>query len=313
MAEPSAPKRRIAPATLALAAAGILALIAIVIAATRSGGAPDPVANGAAASAPAPGAALEQEIASLRQQLQGDPDNAQLWFELGTRLRALGAAADAERAFRRAMQLQPRNAEYMTYLGEAVLMAQGTADRRDEAEQLFGQALGIDPRNPMTRFYSATMKDQRGRHREAVDDMIALLRDAPPNAAWATNVRNSVENVARLRNIDIGGRLPPAPAPSTATAAIPGPSREQMEAARNIPPSQQSEMVKGMVDRLSARLEQNPRDERGWIMLMRSRLVQGEQAAAAAALRSGLAAFQDDPAVQQRLRAAAAELGIPQG
>ena len=85
-----------------------------------------------------------------------------------------------------------------------------------------------------------------------------------------------------------------------------------MEAARNIPPSQQDEMVKGMVDRLAMRLQQSPRDERGWMMLMRSRMVQNDREGAAAALRSGLAAFGDDAAVQQRLRTAAGELGIPQ-
>jgi cytochrome c-type biogenesis protein CcmH len=86
-----------------------------------------------------------------------------------------------------------------------------------------------------------------------------------------------------------------------------------MDAARGIPPSQQEEMVKAMVDRLDARLRQNPRDERGWMMLMRSRMVQRDQQAAAAALSSALSAFADDAAAQQRLRAAAAELGIPQG
>jgi cytochrome c-type biogenesis protein CcmH len=68
-----------------------------------------------------------------------------------------------------------------------------------------------------------------------------------------------------------------------------------------------------MVDRLAARLQQNPRDEGRWMMLMRSRMVQGEPQEAAGALRSALGAFQDDPAAQQRLRAAAAQLGIPAG
>jgi cytochrome c-type biogenesis protein CcmH len=68
-----------------------------------------------------------------------------------------------------------------------------------------------------------------------------------------------------------------------------------------------------MVDRLAARLQQNPRDERGWMMLMRSRMVQNEPQAAAQAFRSAIGVFGDDPAAQQRLRAAAAELGIPQG
>ena len=89
------------------------------------------------------------------------------------------------------------------------------------------------------------------------------------------------------------------------------PTREQMEAARAIPPGQQDEMVKGMVDRLAARLQQNPRDAEGWIRLMRSRMVLNDPAAARQALQSGLAAFQGDAATQTRLRSAASQLGIP--
>ena len=44
---------------------------------------------------------------------------------------------------------------------------------------------------------------------------------------------------------------------------------------------------------------------------MRSRMVLNEPDAAREALRSGLAAFQDDAATQQRLRTAAGELGVP--
>ena len=47
------------------------------------------------------------------------------------------------------------------------------------------------------------------------------------------------------------------------------------------------------------------------MMMMRSRMVLGEPQLAAEALRSGLAAFQNDPATQARLRQAAQQLGVP--
>ena len=46
-------------------------------------------------------------------------------------------------------------------------------------------------------------------------------------------------------------------------------------------------------------------------MLMRSRMVLNEPAAAGEALRSGLAAFNGDAATQGRLREAARALGVP--
>ena len=48
----------------------------------------------------------------------------------------------------------------------------------------------------------------------------------------------------------------------TATAAIPGPTGEQLAAASSIPPSQQDQMVRAMVDGLAARLRQNSLQEK---------------------------------------------------
>jgi cytochrome c-type biogenesis protein CcmH len=104
----------------------------------------------------------------------------------------------------------------------------------------------------------------------------------------------------------------PAPgAASAATAGIPGPTPEQLAAASAIPPGQQDQMAKAMVQRLADRLKASPRDADGWIRLMRSRMVLGEAEAASQALRSGLAAFQGDAATQGRLKSAAAEFGVP--
>jgi cytochrome c-type biogenesis protein CcmH len=102
-----------------------------------------------------------------------------------------------------------------------------------------------------------------------------------------------------------------APERSVATRGIPGPNQQQLEQARNIPPSQQQQMAQGMVERLAARLRQNPRDANGWMMLMRSYMVQQQPDRAREALRSALAAFSNDPATQARLRTAAQELSIP--
>ena len=63
--------------------------------------------------------------------------------------------------------------------------------------------------------------------------------------------------------------------------------------------------------RLANRLRQNPRDEQGWVRLMRSRMVLNDRPAASEALRAALTAFNGDAAAQQRLRTAAQELGVP--
>jgi cytochrome c-type biogenesis protein CcmH len=254
-------------------------------------------------------------INSLRERLRQNPDNDQGWFLLGLSYRNAGDFEQAAQAFRRASELQPRNADYVAYLGETTLLKGGSDHPSPEATALFRRALQLDANNAQARYYLATLRDLGGDHRGAIDDLVALLHGAPADAPWAAQVRDAVTAIAQQNHIDISGRLPPAPpaapAGSTATAAIPGPTPEQMQAANGIPPSQQDQMVRAMVDGLAARLRQNPRDADGWIRLMRSRLVLHDAGAAQEAFRSGLAAFVGDAPAQARLRDAAGQLGIP--
>ena len=55
-----------------------------------------------------------------------------------------------------------------------------------------------------------------------------------------------------------------------------GPSAEDIQAAQNMSTSDQQEMIRGMVDGLAERLEQEPEDVEGWRMLARSYDVLGE-------------------------------------
>jgi cytochrome c-type biogenesis protein CcmH len=73
-------------------------------------------------------------------------------------------------------------------------------------------------------------------------------------------------------------------APAGANAAR-GPSAEQMQAAKALPPEQRTEMVQGMVENLAARLKDQPDDVEGWRMLARSYRVLGDKAKAAKAAK----------------------------
>jgi cytochrome c-type biogenesis protein CcmH len=64
-----------------------------------------------------------------------------------------------------------------------------------------------------------------------------------------------------------------------------GPTREQMQAARDMSPEARREMIQGMVDRLAARLEENPSDTQGWMRLARSYRVLDKPEAAMKALK----------------------------
>ncbi len=69
----------------------------------------------------------------------------------------------------------------------------------------------------------------------------------------------------------------------SATAGASTPSREAVTAASQLSPEEQKAMIASMVDRLAARLEQQPDDIEGWRMLARSYRVLGRRAEAAEA------------------------------
>ena len=330
MAETVSTPRRLQPATIALALAALIAIGVLVytlaLRGDGSGGAAGANASaGANTAMPADQtqqaaiAEAQARILTLQEALRRDPDNHQAWYELGRLYREFERFADAAGAFRRAMELQPQNATYNNYLGEMLIFT-GTRSGQPlvEAERYLRRGLELEPGNAMSRFYLATIRNDRGDHRGAVDDLIALLRNPPAGESLPPQVRQWAVSLAREHNIDIAGRLPPesaAPPAATgadlATAGIPGPTPDQLRSASGMTPSQQNEMARGMVERLAGRLRQNPRDARGWIMLMRSRMALSEPQLAAEALRTGLAAFPGDSATQGQLRQAAQALGVP--
>ena len=67
----------------------------------------------------------------------------------------------------------------------------------------------------------------------------------------------------------------------TSAEAGSGPSREAVAAAARMTPEEQRAMIAGMVDRLAARLEEQPDDIEGWRMLARSYRVLGRREEAA--------------------------------
>ncbi len=310
---PNSPRRLPNTPTLVLIAAGLVAAASAGVALYRSGG-EAPAAIEAPHGSVKPGEPVPDVttmIAKLEARLRQDPDNPADWRMLGWSYFETGDLMRAAAAYRRAAEIEPNKAENWSSLGEALQTA--STDVSPEAAAAFERALRLDAEDPRARYFLAVQKDLKGQHEAAVADWIALLKDTPAGAPWEADLRRTIEQVAEKRKIDIASRMPAPSGGSVATAAIPGPTPQQMAAASSIPPGQQSEMVRGMVDRLAARLKQNPKDAPGWIRLMRARMVLGETEAAQQALRSARAAYSGDPAVQAQLSRAAQELGVPAG
>lgn len=273
-----------------------------------------PLASDAARPSPNDPEAI---VRSLEDRVKVNPADAEGWQRLGWAYFEGGRHADATRAYRRATNLAPDNATFWSSLGEAVVMASERDPMPEEAAKAFDRAIALDPKEPRARYFLAVRKDLKDDHEGAIRDWLALLADTPPGAPWEADLRRTIEQVGKINGIDVAERLaavkptpphPPVGGMPVATAAIPGPSREQMQAAASLPKGQQDAMVESMVSGLEGKLKVNPGNVDGWIMLMRSRMTLGETAKATAAYRAARSA---NPAQADRIRDEARLLGVP--
>jgi len=72
-----------------------------------------------------------------------------------------------------------------------------------------------------------------------------------------------------------------------------GPSAEDIAAMQNLSPEDRAAAIEGMVESLSARLEEDPSDVQGWVRLLRSRKVLGQTEAGEADIEKLRAALPD--------------------
>ena len=84
----------------------------------------------------------------------------------------------------------------------------------------------------------------------------------------------------------------------------------EVAAAQNMEGADREAMIRGMVDGLAQRLEQNGDDLQGWLRLANARMVLGERSAAAAALRSAEQQFSGDAESMGRIAEARSALGL---
>jgi len=254
-----------------------------------------------------------ESIETLRERAQADPKDADAWQALGFAYFERREFAEAARAYRQAVEGDPDSAVLWSALGEARIMESERDPMPAAAVEAFRKAVALDPSDARSRYFLAVKKDLDGDSAGAIADWTALLEDSPPGAPWVPNLRQTIEQVGKINSIDTSAQLAQAEASRpgaelTAGNAIPGPSRQQITAAGNIPPGEQRDMAEGMVASLEGKLQTNPANIEGWVMLMRSRIALGQPDRAAKALRDAVAA---NPGAAARLRQEAEILGVP--
>ena len=265
------------------AAIGIVGVLpAAAIAVYFAVGSPSAIERSGAIEAAIPHGAAELAAAAdrIKAHLQQTPGDLKGWTLLARTLAALGRFPEARDAYARAIALAPNEVGLHAELGEVLLLeSKGTVTPAAEAE--FAKA----PDDPRSRYYVAEAALQHGDRAGARQKLQALLADAPADAPWRQTVADS------LAELTANGPT----AGAAAAAAHPGPSVQDIAAAREMSLEQRQAMIRGMVDRLARRLEQHPDDKEGWGRLARAYDVLGDA----------------DKAQEARAREAAAAAGTP--
>ena len=267
---------------------------------------------------------MAQLVAGLEMKMAANPKDPEGWRMLGWSYFQTQRYADAATAYGRAVALKPDAPGTQSSFGEALVQAaDGNVTRA--AVQAFTAARAQDGDDARARYFLGLAKGQSGNARGALDDWLGLLADSASDAPWVPQLRVAIEQTAQTAKIDIGPRLAAirqpasggatvalagAAAGATPSGTMPGPSTDQVAGAAAMTPDARAAMIKSMVDGLEKKLVANPRDEAGWLRLMRARSILGDAAAAAKARDSALAAFAGDAAVRGRIKAAAVEIGI---
>ena len=210
-------------------------------------------------------------IATLARRMPQRPGDIEGWALLGRGYLALGNAAQAEKAFARAVEAAKAiqgaaTPELLSSYGEAMSEAAGQVTK--EAEAAFREALSEDPKDLVSRYYVGLALASRGDKAGALQLWEGVLADAPPDTPWRGAL---VDQLASLK-AESGG-------------AAPNPM--------------------AMVAQLAQRLETNPNDLDGWLRLIRAYAVLGDKPKAVAALTRARTVFASQAPAQAALAKAA--------
>ena len=224
-------------------------------------------------------------IQQIQERIEGAPEDTTLWISLArTQLRA-SLYSDAAGSFNKALEFGGENPMLRAELGEAIVSgAEGLVT--PGAMDQFRQVLENAPNEPRSRYYIGLASAQEGNVDEAVNNWRELLEVSPSNAAWRPQIIQAIRSV-----LESNGRPADEIIASLPKGGAPAVSPDMDEAHA------QNDQIRAMVDGLAERLENEPDDIEGWLMLGRSRMVLEEPELAKAAFERAMALAPDRPEV----------------
>ncbi|EHR71371.1 cytochrome c biogenesis factor [Burkholderiales bacterium JOSHI_001] len=190
--------------------------------------APGVVAKAEGGAPPGASHSMDQgQIAAMAEQLaerlKAKPDDAEGWLMLGRSYTVLGRFPEAAPAYKKVLELRPKDAQAHADYADALGMVNGR--RLDgEPSELIAKALNLDPDNLKALALAGTIAFQKSDFATAVKHWERAIGKAEPNSELGQNLKNGVAEARQRGGLPGGAALPPATAQSAMppAAAAPG-------------------------------------------------------------------------------------------
>lgn len=245
-------------------------------------------------------------LTQLRETVAKRPNDAKgqaLLAQNEARVGNFSAAADAQSAVVRLKGPDATTEEVVNY-GELLIMAAG-GYVSPEAEAVLRAVLTRDAENGTASYYWGLMLIQTGRPDQGFRIWDGLLRRGPADAPWIEPILGQIKPVADLAGVDYT-------IPDIGGSALPGPSKDDIEAAQDMTPAERMEMIGSMVEGLSDRLATQGGPVEDWARLISSLGVLGQTVRAQAIYDNAIEVFADDPTATDVIKRAGERANLAQ-
>jgi cytochrome c-type biogenesis protein CcmH len=217
---------------------------------------------------------LDVQVANMERRLRQNPADAAGWAALASIYFKSGLFEKAADTYQRAIDAGGGNESMLLGLAESLTFA-NDGFISEQAAQALQAALKRNPDSTRARFWSALLAEQNGKKADAEKIYHDLL---------AAKIHPTLRNIVTQRLEAL-----------SAVAVNDSASEERKAAAEDALTGRgKQKMIRGMVERLAARLEKDKSDLQGWLMLIRSYAVLKDTAKAKAAMATAREQFASD-------------------
>lgn len=199
---------------------------------------------------------ITEMIEKLAERLKADPNDSKGWAMLARSYKAVGRLEEAQQAFEKAGEIVKTDPDLLVDHAELIAILAGN-NLQGKPQIMIEDALRLNPEHPMGLMMSGLAAYQNADYKSAVARWEKLLGMLPPDSPDAQQMVANIDDARAKGGLTAteSNKLPPIPE----------------GAAAGMTPDR----INDMVDRLAARLKDNPDDLAGWARLARAYKVQG--------------------------------------